>query len=116
MSADDQEIANTARRSLLDRFGQPKDGGFKNAGCSEDPEDLCWVPYLNTVAYSNGVLYLLMDTDWTQQPDGARNVKAQNVVARLFGNGAGPRLVMDNVKTIQSVDRNGVVRSDAPLE
>ena len=98
---------------------QGKDGSFKNIPCTdEDPSmyRFCWEQHINDIAYGNGVLYLEMDTDWTQQPDGALNVSAQNHVARLFELGPGPKLVMDNVKTIQSVDRNGVVRSDAPLE
>lgn len=116
MSADDREIANTAKRWLLEGWMLPADGGFKSMPCTDDEARVCWASYINNIAFSNGVLYLEMDTDWTQQPDGSRNDSAQNRVARLFELGPGPRLVMDNVKNVQSVDRNGVVRSSAPLK
>jgi hypothetical protein len=118
MSAEDQEIANTAKRWLLESFGQSRDGSFKDVPCLEEDPDMmmfCWVPYINDITYSNGVLYLQMDADWTQQPDGARMVTAQNKVRNLFQRGPGPRLVMDNVRAVQSVDVNGVTRSDASL-
>lgn len=119
MSANDQEVAATAKRWLLGNFGQRKDGSFKDIPCTdEDPSTyrFCWVQNINDIAYSNGVLYLLMGTYWTSEDGAPRNVSAQNHVARSLENGPGPRLVMDNVKTVQSVDPNGIVRSDAPLQ
>ena len=97
---------------------QPPDGSFKNVPCTEENSDMmqyCWVPYINNFTYSNGTLYVHMDADWTQQPDAARMVTAQNKVRNLLQNGPGPKIVMDNVHAVQSMDRNGVTRSDAPL-
>jgi hypothetical protein len=92
----------------------PKDGSLKDVPCTDTESIVCWAAYINDITYSNVVRYLQMDTDWTQQPE--RNVSAQNHVARLLELGPDPKVVMENVKTVQSVDTNGVVRSDAPLE
>jgi hypothetical protein len=96
-------MAAAATRWLLESFGEFP-GSFKDIGCPpEDPDMMqyCWMPYINNISYSDGVLYLHMDTDWTQQPDGARMVTAQNKIRNLLQNGPDPKAVMDNVHVVQ---------------
>jgi hypothetical protein len=115
-----EEVADSAQRWILESFGQFADSGgsFKNIPCPpEDPEMMqyCWMPYINNFTFSDGILLVHMRTDWTQQPDAARMVATQNKIRNILQNGPGPKIVMDNVRAVQSVDRNGVTRSDAPL-
>jgi hypothetical protein len=102
----DEEIADTAKRYILD--GLSPDGNFKTVPCDEEPVELCWPPHINYITYSKGMLYLHMDTDFTQQPDQILMVRAQDMVAKLLRLGPGPKIVMSNVQSVQSMDRNGV--------
>lgn len=111
----DDQIADAAKRYLLAGwFLQPPDGDFKNVNCRD--ADACWAPYIDSITFSDGVLYLHMDTDWTYQPDAARMVKAQERVAAVLHLGPSPAIVMENVRFIQAVDLSGeTTDSKVPL-
>ncbi len=115
MSAEDEEIANTAKRWLLEYFDQPRDGSFKNISCHPDvnPDmwSYCWTSDVNGITYSKGVLYLQMDLDSTQEPDVTKMEKAQHWVRNLLWMGPGPKIVMDNVLGIQALDVNGMFKT-----
>jgi hypothetical protein len=124
----DQQIADAAKQYLLEDLSLGQAGDFKDVECMDNAgntEDMsapdCWPPYINSITFSDGVLYLRMDTNWPdkpqldESPDGARMLKAQNKVATLIRLGPGPQIVMDNVRLIEAVDRNGMTRSKAPL-
>ena len=86
----DEQVAYTAQRWILEGFGQPADGSFKNVPCTDEDPDMmryCWASYINNFTFKDGTLYVHMDTDWTQQPDGARMVTAQNTIRNLLKNG-----------------------------
>jgi hypothetical protein len=110
----DNQIADAARQYLLAGwFLQPPDGDFKNVNCRD--AEACWAPYIDSITFSDGVLYLHMDTDWTYQPDAERNLMAQERVAAVLHLGPGPAIVMDNVRFVQAVDLSGETRSKVPL-
>jgi thiamine biosynthesis lipoprotein ApbE len=111
----DNQIADAAKQYLLAGwFLQPPDGDFKNINC-RDPAT-CWAPYVDSITFSDGVLYLHMDTDWTYQPDAERMLMAQERVAAVLHLGPGPAIVMDNVRFVQAMDLSGEIRSKVPLK
>jgi hypothetical protein len=110
----DNQIADAARQYLLAGwFLQPPDGDFKNVNCRD--AEACWAPYIDSITFSGGVLYLHMDTDWTYEPDAERMLMAQERVAAVLHLGPGPAIVMDNVRFVQAVDLSGEIRSKVPL-
>jgi hypothetical protein len=106
----DEEIADSATRYIIEGFGlgSPPAVSFKDIPCDEVPVELCWPPHVNNITYSAGILYLHMDTDFKQPPDQILMVKAQNAVASLLRLGPGPKIVMSNSRSVQSMDRYGV--------